>query len=165
MQWRWTKWIVAALALGLALETLAAWPNYLAFFNLPSGGARGGIKLLADSNLDWGQDLIALANWRKAHNDKPLYPSYFATPDPEYYGVQYFNVMGGNPFLAQPHLWDLPTDRQAYLVVSVTNVQTVYMNGAEMTALKGLQPRDIINGTIYVYDWPLPTGPVLPPKP
>src|SRR5206468_31620 len=38
------------LALVLAGETLAAFPNYLAFFNVPSGGSRGGIRLLGDSN-------------------------------------------------------------------------------------------------------------------
>ena len=50
-----------ALTMLLAAETLFAWPNYIAFFNLAAGGSRGGIRLLGDSSLDWGQDLPLLA--------------------------------------------------------------------------------------------------------
>jgi hypothetical protein len=169
----WAKWVVAVLAVGLAVETLAAYPNYLAFFNVACGGSRGGRYLLADSNLDWGQDLINLADWRKKHMDKPLLLSYFGMANPEYYGLEYTNVAGGYIFRNTPsgyemypalHLWQLP-QRPAYLVVSATNLQSVYMDESEMKALQDIKPREVLNGTIYVYDWPLPTGPVQPPPP
>jgi hypothetical protein len=165
MRWQWTRWVIAALAVALAAETLFAWPNYLAFFNVACGGSRGGIRLLADSNLDWGQDLPAIVKWRKQHMDKPLYLSYFGMAVPEYYGVSYTNVAGGSIFRPQQHLWELPFDRPGYLVVSATNVQMVYLDDAEFKALKGVKPREVLSGTIYIYDWPLPGGPVLPPPP
>lgn len=169
----WAKWVVAVLAVGLAAETLTAYPNYLAFFNVASGGSRGGRYLLADSNLDWGQDLINLAEWRKKHMDKPLLLSYFGMANPEYYGLEYTNVAGGyifrntsSGYVMYPamHLWELP-QRPAYLVVSATNLQCVYMDEREMKALQDIKPREVLNGTIYIYDWPLPTGPVQPPSP
>lgn len=61
-RWGPRAWVAAGvLAVLLAAETLSAWPNYIAYFNVAAGGSRGGIDLLGDSNLDWGQDLPALA--------------------------------------------------------------------------------------------------------
>jgi hypothetical protein len=169
----WAKWVVAALAVALAVEALAAYPNYLPFFNVACGGSRGGRWLLGDSNLDWGQDLINLANWRKQHTDKPLFLSYFGMANPEYYGIDYTNVWGGFMFRNTPngyeranelHLWELP-NRAAYLAVSATNLQSIYMEDYEMKALQDVKPREVLNGTIYIYDWPLETGPVQPPPP
>lgn len=64
--------IVILLAIGLAAESLAAYPNYISFFNVAAGGARGGLAILSDSNLDWGQDLPLLAAWQREHPDRAL---------------------------------------------------------------------------------------------
>ena len=57
---------------GVATVVLLAWhvgesvdirPNYLAYFNQLAGGPSQGYKHLADSSLDWGQDLPALKQW------------------------------------------------------------------------------------------------------
>ena len=62
-RWRGVaKWTAALLAIVLALETLLAFPDYIAFFNAAAGGKRGGFRILGDSNLDWGQDLKLLAH-------------------------------------------------------------------------------------------------------
>ena len=164
LRWQLTRWVIGVLAVALAAETLLAWPNYLAFFNVACGRSRGGIKLLADSNLDWGQDLPAIVEFARKHTDKPLYLSYFGMAQPEYYGVKYTNVTGGSIFRPQQHLWELPP-QPGYLVVSATNVQMVYLDDSEFKALRGIAPRQVLNGTIYVYDWPLATGPVQPPPP
>jgi len=47
--------IVFFPARGLQWQTVA--PHYLAYFNELAGGPANGFKELADSNLDWGQDL------------------------------------------------------------------------------------------------------------
>lgn len=78
------------LAGGLALLALecATHGDRLGGFNaLARGpGARGA--LLADSNLDWGQDLPALARWQ-AGGGRPLaYLLYFGTDDPRAYGLR-----------------------------------------------------------------------------
>jgi hypothetical protein len=51
---------VGAALLWLALGTWRASPHLLGFFNEAAGGWRKGHLLLADSNLDWGQDLLRL---------------------------------------------------------------------------------------------------------
>ena len=76
----WQRWgrggkiLVAGLGAVLLLETQPRrFRNYLSFFNRAVGGERGGLKLLGDSNLDWGQDLPLLAKWQKEHRDRKLY--------------------------------------------------------------------------------------------
>jgi 4-amino-4-deoxy-L-arabinose transferase-like glycosyltransferase len=44
----------------LALEIATVHPHELSFFNAGAGGLAGGRRLFADSNLDWGQDLLRL---------------------------------------------------------------------------------------------------------
>src|SRR2546426_11865603 len=44
-------------------STLAARPYFIPFFNVLAGGAKGGVNLLSDSNLDWGQGLPAPRRW------------------------------------------------------------------------------------------------------
>src|ERR1039458_4755387 len=54
----------AAVCLALvAVESAAAFPRYLAFFNVPSGGRSQGSKYVVDSNLDWGQDMKRLQEY------------------------------------------------------------------------------------------------------
>jgi len=51
----------AGLFLALAAEVLPVHPFEMSFFNAAAGGAEGGRRFFADSNLDWGQDLRRLA--------------------------------------------------------------------------------------------------------
>ncbi len=57
-----------------ALESGAAHPDYLSYFNLVAGGPEGGDRFLADSNLDWGQDIARLADW--LHSAEASHRSY-----------------------------------------------------------------------------------------
>ena len=50
------------------IETAAIHPDYLAFFNVASGGSIQGDRYLIDSNLDWGQDMARLANWLRSYD-------------------------------------------------------------------------------------------------
>ena len=72
-------------------ESFAIRPNYLAYFNEVAGGPSDGYKHLADSSVDWGQDLPALKTWLDNHpaivNGKPLYLAYFGTADPRSYEI------------------------------------------------------------------------------
>ncbi len=74
-------------------ESVANRPSYLAYFNQLAGGPSQGYKHLADSSLDWGQDLPALKRWLDHEGlQQPgaggVYLSYFGTARPEYYGIQ-----------------------------------------------------------------------------
>ena len=148
--------LAGVLVLGLAAESLAAWPDYIAFFNVIAGGSRGGIALLADSNLDWGQDLPLLAAWRRAHPDRPLFLSYFGMADPSAYGIARVDTPDGYPFpLGHARAW--PGKEPAYVAISATNLEGVYASDeirrlyAEVFGRK--RPLARLGGSIYVYDW------------
>jgi hypothetical protein len=161
----WPKAALAVLGVALAVESVSAWPNYIPFFNLACGRAGGGLGLLGDSNLDWGQDLPALAKWQAAHRDRPLYLSYFCSPPPEYYGIDCTALVGTLRLGTRMHLWDVPASPPAYIAVGATELQAIYLDKAEFAPLRRVQPREVLNGTVYLYDWPLPVPVTAPPAP
>jgi hypothetical protein len=145
--------ICGALILGLIVESATAYPNYLAFFNAFCGGTTGGLKLLGDSNLDWGQDLPALAQWQKEHPAQKLYFCYFGMADPRTYGIDFINLPGGWPFSPNS---DFTTP--GVFAMSATNLQGIYisqpLHDAYLRVIGGQKPFQILNGTIYLYKWP-----------
>lgn len=46
--------------------------NMLSYFNEAAGGTNGGRRYLAESNIDWGQNLIRLKNYAETNDMKPL---------------------------------------------------------------------------------------------
>lgn len=85
---RW-RLVALTLAVAAAIESQLVRPHYLAFFNRVAGGPANGWRHLADSSLDWGQDLPALAPWLAANRreGEPVYLSYFGMGDPRYEGI------------------------------------------------------------------------------
>jgi hypothetical protein len=84
--------LVATLALlagGAGLEAAAAYPHHLAYLNPLGGGTRNGPYVFDESNVDWGQDLPALAAWQRAHQreGETLRLYYFGSAVPAAYGV------------------------------------------------------------------------------
>ncbi len=90
------------IALGSLLIVLGGWlvwenvrifPSYLAYFNQLAGGPEKGYAYLIDSNIDWGQGLVQLATWAKAHPDKKLYIDYFGQGELSHYlkDIEYEN--------------------------------------------------------------------------
>jgi hypothetical protein len=155
--WRWGKigaLVAGGLGMALAVETISAWPNFLSFLNQPSGGWRGGVTKLSDSNLDWGQDLNLLGKWHAEHPDKLIYLCYFGVASPDYYGINRVDLPGGWIFATKIAMPTAP----GIIAISVTNLQGTYMS-KEMRQLYAplhkLEPREILGGTIYLFDWPL----------
>jgi hypothetical protein len=114
--------VMAAWLLG---STLAAYPNYLAYFN-DAVDSRRAYEILVDSNLDWGQDLKGLKKWMDANDVKKIHLAYFGTADPAYYGIDAIYTPGtwttvmsktnnGNNAQADP-----------YIAISATHLVGVY---------------------------------------
>lgn len=89
-----------AIPLAVTLVTLSAMsalrvhPYYTSYFNTLSGGPENGWRLLGFSNIDWGQDLLEVDKWLKAHPDRrPL------VMDIDYFGMNgdLFDVPTSNP--------------------------------------------------------------------
>jgi len=83
-----TAQIVVLVALCLnAADVLRSAPDYLSYFNITVKPEESW-QLLTDSNLDWGQGLIALRNYERQHPNEELHLAYFGTIDPALYGVR-----------------------------------------------------------------------------
>jgi len=87
---RLTLALAAALLLGSAGAALRAHPHHLSYLNSIAGGAARGPFVLDESNIDWGQDLPALAEWQREHQrpDETLSLYYFGSAEPSAYGVR-----------------------------------------------------------------------------
>lgn len=94
----WRRFVIAAVALG-AIESLTYFPHGIAFFNIAAGGPANGLRYLADSNLDWGQDLPALRDWARKNNVKGFRLAYFGADTP----WRYFT---GEDILSTPPPWN-----------------------------------------------------------
>ena len=77
--------LVGAALVWLASANFSIYPNYLAYFNELIGGPASGHLYLADSNLDWGQDLIRLRDYARAHPGQDVKLAYFGSARPTYY--------------------------------------------------------------------------------
>ena len=59
--------ILATLLLSAIGSGLSAYPHGLSYFNEIAGGPLNGHAHLVDSNIDWGQDVLALKRWVDDH--------------------------------------------------------------------------------------------------
>lgn len=63
--------VVAALVASAAVSSLRVFPHSLSYFNELVGGPERGHLHLANSNTDWGQDLLNLKRWLDSHPGVP----------------------------------------------------------------------------------------------
>jgi 4-amino-4-deoxy-L-arabinose transferase-like glycosyltransferase len=71
-----------------ALEAARIFPHHLSYLNPAFGGPERGPYVLDESNIDWGQDLPALAAWQRENpSPEPLHLFYFGTALASAYGV------------------------------------------------------------------------------
>ncbi|MBN1475687.1 hypothetical protein JXA47_02940 [Candidatus Sumerlaeota bacterium] len=93
-QWLWAAGLGGRALLGLLLGAHVAaslWiaPDFISFFNAVAGGPRHGHLWLEDSNLEWGQDLPALARWceetRERNPDRRIAVDHFGPIEPQHW--------------------------------------------------------------------------------
>ncbi|HEX6738681.1 MAG TPA: glycosyltransferase family 39 protein [Vicinamibacteria bacterium] len=155
---------------GIAVAALCAWqlgatlwihPHYLAYFNELVGGPRNGYRLLADSNLDWGQDLKELRAYLERRGITECKLSYFGTADPEYHHVPCRLLPGY--MLPRPRAVVSEVRTGEWLAVSATNLQGLYVEPEVeplMALLRQRRPVDQVGYSILIYradfDWSAP---------
>jgi hypothetical protein len=154
---RATGCVLAILLAGLAMETFKAYPDFIPFFNIAAGGSRGGLRLLSDSNIDWGQELPDLADWAAAHPDRQIFLSYFGTPDPQYYGIHYTDIPGSFGLYkadTQPSNPSFGNLKPVY-VLSACSLQETYVDPQYRPIydrFRKQQPIAVLGGCLYIYD-------------
>jgi len=80
-----TALLFAMLALNAA-DVLRYAPDYLSYFEI-FVSPKTSYRLLADSNLDWGQGLLALRKYQDEHPGEKISLAYFGSVDPAVYGI------------------------------------------------------------------------------
>lgn len=136
-----------SLILGLALLWMAygvysVYPHYLTYFNEIAGGPRGGIRVLADSNLDWGQGLYDLRDWQKRNHVRQLRHSYFGAALPSKHGIIGREMTKKEKFTPGPGIY----------AISATNLLAVFEpDKAAFGFFRKLKPDAVIANVIYIY--------------
>lgn len=143
----------------LAVAGLAAWhvasvvrvhPHYLAYVSEAAGGPSRGYRLLADSSLDWGQDLKTLRAYADRQGLRDLKLSYFGSADPRYYG--FTQLLPGSRLFPEGTVDRVqPGD---VVAVSATHLQGLYVapEAADLMALlRAREPVDQVGHSILIY--------------
>ncbi len=152
-------WVVlgSSLVWTPAVRPQVIYPDYLAYFNELAGGPAQGSKSLVDSNLDWGQDLPALATWLEENGvEEPIALCYFGTADPRYHGIRFVNLPGGYPFAPPFGRGSFAAlDQPGYLAISATHVRGVYfdpvLRASWRQRLMGAEPIAMAGRSIDIY--------------
>ncbi|MFH1769383.1 MAG: glycosyltransferase family 39 protein [Parcubacteria group bacterium] len=147
--------VVTILIAWYVAESLLVFPHYLTYFNQVAGGPSGGYKYVADSNIDWGQDLKRLGDWIKANNIKKIEVDYFGWASTRYYiGDAYIWTNSERNPDAQTFIQNNSSD--GWLAVSVQNLQTTQSKTIPgERAYKWLdeyEPIAKIGNSIFVYN-------------
>lgn len=126
----WTRSRAGRFAVGgcmaaLALSTFSIHPHYLSYFSELVGGSARGHRYLADSNLDWGQDMKRLAAYAARHPDQRIKLAWFGSVDPRAYGLNVEMLPSSFPFGPPAEL------SGGTYVCSVTQLLGVYLPEAQ----------------------------------
>jgi hypothetical protein len=78
--------IIVAVLLQCA-DTFRYAPDYLSYFNIFVPPSRS-FQLLTDSNLDWGQGLVAFHQFEQDHPNENMSLAYFGSVDPRIYDIR-----------------------------------------------------------------------------
>jgi 4-amino-4-deoxy-L-arabinose transferase-like glycosyltransferase len=143
--WEWArrKRAVAALLILLAAlnaaDALRYAPGYLSYFT-PFVRPAESFRLLTDSNLDWGQGLLALRDYRRNHPGERISLSYFGSVDPQLYGIQ-ADFFGGHKRVP------------GTVIVSATNLSGQYLAEPERYRwLLEQRPVKILDHSLYLFE-------------
>jgi hypothetical protein len=153
---RWSgivaAFICACVAAG-AVESLRRTPDHIAFFNFAAGGPAEGIRCLDDSNIDWGQDLRALAELQREEQIENLVLLYFGSAEPAAWGVAARPM--SNLDIANPR-------PDTVYAVSVHTLNRLPRRlGPQADWLRRYRPWRIAGDSIYLYRFP--EGDAAPP--
>ena len=130
------KIMTIALMFWYAVSSLWICPDYLSYFNELIGGPKNGYKYLRDSNVDWGQDLPALAEYMRDNSIKKVKLFYFGTADPSSYGIKYE--------LLSPEEFGVPG--KGVYAISVHKIDAVKWAGK-------YEPAARLGNSIFIYDF------------
>lgn len=108
--------------------------HHLSYFNEIAGGPSQGATHLVDSNLDWGQDASAAAEWWRENGRGTLAWAVSGTHDPRRFGFPLLNTPFGYPHAPMVRFDQLPAD--STLALSATSRSGVLDDPASREAFR-----------------------------
>lgn len=120
----------------LVSGTIRIYPHFLSYFN-EFIGPKNGSEVLADSNIDWGQDLKRLKTWIDDNKiTQPILLEYYwdGFDSIDYYEINYKRLEQNNPH------------QKGYIAIGVSA-----LNNSEFSWLKNYQPITQIGYSINIY--------------
>jgi hypothetical protein len=125
-----------------AADALRYAPGYLSYFNVfvrPDNAYR----LLSDSNLDWGQGLLAVRHYERNHPTEQIWLAYYGSIDPAIYGIK-AQLLKENERVS------------GTVIVSATNLSGQFLQNPQgYRWLLDRKPIEILDGSLYVFRVPL----------
>jgi hypothetical protein len=136
-----TAALVVAVVAIQCVDAMRYAPDYLSYFNAFVSPDRS-YMWLSDSNLDWGQGLLALREYEQAHPDERISLAYFGGVDPRSYRIRATRIH--------------ENDRvNGTVVVSATHLSGQYLeNPAAFRWLLRYPRKAILNHTLHVFEVP-----------
>ncbi len=145
---RWAQKTV--LILFLLWYIAASWrqlPDYLPYFNEIVNGSAHGSDYLADSNLDWGQDLYALVDFAAEHGDEMAGYSYFGPVDEA-------KRLMGDSLVESPAFYAANPSAGVY-AISSTHLQGVQLEDPDLFDwFRQQSPIESLGYSIQIYNVP-----------
>ena len=133
------------------LNSFLIFPHYLAYFNgilLPSRA----YEWVADSNIDWGQDLKGLKKWVEKKGLDKIYLGYYGTADPNYYKIPYRYLPSTTANLDRYHYTPMPKGKEI-IAISVTTYHSLYVKDLSFYRwLHKFKPFTSIGYSILLFD-------------
>jgi len=124
-------WVVA--------DSWMARPDYLAYFNKFAG--LHPERILAESDLDWGQDLYRLSSRLKDLRVDRVSIKYFGNAPLQNAGLPPYSILSA----------DVPTTH-GYVAISVRYLTLEYAKNGSFAWLRNSTPLEIIGKSIYLYN-------------
>ena len=125
-----------------AASAFAIGPHYLSYFNRWSGGPSVGYRYLADSNIDWGQDLPAMRDAIARLGGGRVLISYFGNAPFDEYGVS-------------ASVWDSNVqrdfDRWDWAAISVTHLDGLFVPSDVFEPFRSVSPSARAGHSILIY--------------
>jgi 4-amino-4-deoxy-L-arabinose transferase-like glycosyltransferase len=139
---KWKGWVVTAMLAWAAVSGVVNHPDYLAYFNELVGSEPE--RIIADSDLDWGQDVTRLAMRLKELRADSVHFSSFTYADLYYFGFP--PIEASDPYTPAPG-WN---------AVSITYWKVFHMGGDRSRPVwpDQVKPTERVGKSMLLYYFP-----------
>lgn len=135
--------IPIVLSGGMLATQAKTYPNEIGYFNSLIGGSKNGPAWLIDSNLDWGQGVLRLADFMSINNIHSIPFVYYGWTDV----TDYLNATH-MPTSVEAHSGQII---HGYAAISIGQL---YRRDGQYDWLKKYHPQELPGSGIYIYNLP-----------